>query len=39
VLAPAQAFDPTSFLTFLTPHSISWTISVSDAPTAPFRRR
>ena len=34
VLAPAQAYDPTSFLTFLAPHGISWTITVSDTPTA-----
>ncbi|WP_331765800.1 hypothetical protein [Embleya sp. NBC_00896] len=32
VLAPAQAYDPTSFLTFLAPHGISWTITVSDTP-------
>ncbi|WP_020673927.1 saccharopine dehydrogenase family protein [Amycolatopsis nigrescens] len=31
VLAPAQAYDPTSFLAFLAPHGISWTISVSAA--------
>jgi len=30
VLAPAQAYDPTSFLTFLAPHGISWTITVAD---------
>lgn len=29
VLAPAQAYDPTSFLTFLAPHGVSWTITVS----------
>ena len=34
VLAPAQAYDPTSFLTFLAPHGISWTITVSNTPTA-----
>jgi short subunit dehydrogenase-like uncharacterized protein len=34
VLAPAQAYDPTSFLTFLAPHGISWTITVSDTPIA-----
>lgn len=33
VLAPAQAYDPTSFLAFLAPHGISWTITVSDTPT------
>lgn len=27
VLAPAQAYDPTSFLAFLAPHGISWTIT------------
>jgi short subunit dehydrogenase-like uncharacterized protein len=31
VLAPAQAFDPTGFLTFLALHGISWTITVSDS--------
>ncbi|GIF45812.1 short subunit dehydrogenase-like uncharacterized protein [Asanoa ferruginea] len=30
VLAPAQAYDATSFLTFLALHGISWTITVSD---------
>lgn len=25
-LAPAQAFDPTDFLNFLTPHGLTWTI-------------
>ena len=34
VLAPAQAYDPISFLTFLTPHGIRWTITVSDTGTA-----
>jgi short subunit dehydrogenase-like uncharacterized protein len=34
VLAPAQAYDPTSFLAFLAPHGISWTITVADTPTA-----
>lgn len=34
VLAPAQAYDPTSFLTFLAPHGISWTITVSNTPTS-----
>lgn len=34
VLAPAQAYDPTSFLAFLEPHGISWTITVSENPTA-----
>lgn len=33
VLAPAQAFDPTSFLNFLAPHGISWTITTSDTRT------
>ncbi|MFI0976128.1 saccharopine dehydrogenase family protein [Streptomyces sp. NPDC021093] len=28
VLAPAQAYDPTSFLGSLAPHGISWTITV-----------
>jgi hypothetical protein len=32
VLAPAQAFDPSSFLTFLAAHGISWTITTSDTP-------
>ncbi|MEE6260827.1 saccharopine dehydrogenase family protein [Plantactinospora sonchi] len=35
VLAPAQAYDPTSFLDFLTPYGISRTISVSG--TSPTR--
>jgi len=34
VLAPAQAYDPTSFLNFLATHRVSWTITVSDLPTA-----
>jgi short subunit dehydrogenase-like uncharacterized protein len=34
VLAPAQAFDPASFLNFLAPHGIRWTITESDAPPA-----
>jgi short subunit dehydrogenase-like uncharacterized protein len=34
VLAPAQAYDPASFLDFLAPYGISWTISVSDTPPA-----
>ncbi|MEU7872846.1 saccharopine dehydrogenase NADP-binding domain-containing protein [Dactylosporangium sp. NPDC049140] len=34
VLAPAQAYDPTSFLNFLATHGVSWTITVSDLPTA-----
>ncbi|GAA3782746.1 saccharopine dehydrogenase NADP-binding domain-containing protein [Plantactinospora mayteni] len=34
VLAPAQAYDPTSFLDFLAPYGISWTISLSDTPPA-----
>ena len=29
VLTPAQAYDPTSFLSFLAPHGISWTITTS----------
>ncbi|GAA0925208.1 saccharopine dehydrogenase [Pseudonocardia zijingensis] len=31
VLAPAQAFDPAGFLTFLEPHAISWTVTVLPA--------
>ncbi|MEU2723273.1 saccharopine dehydrogenase family protein [Streptomyces smyrnaeus] len=34
VLAPAQAFDPISFLTSLAPHGISWTVTGPDIPTA-----
>lgn len=34
VLAPAQAYDPTSFLAFLAPRGISWTIAVFDTQTA-----
>lgn len=30
VLAPAQAFDPTSFLNFLAPHGLQWAINTSD---------
>ena len=36
VLVPAQAYDPISFLDFLAPYGISWTISVSSRP--PGRR-
>jgi len=32
VLAPAQGYDPTSFLDFLAPYGISWTIAVPDTP-------
>jgi short subunit dehydrogenase-like uncharacterized protein len=32
VLAPAQAFDPTSFLAFLASHGISWTITSASTP-------
>ena len=30
VLAPAQAFDPRSFLDFLVPHGLQWSISTHD---------
>jgi short subunit dehydrogenase-like uncharacterized protein len=29
VLAPAQAYDPTSFLTALAPYAVTWTIDIS----------
>lgn len=32
VLAPAQAFDPTDFLNFLTSHGLRWTINTPSLP-------